>query len=119
MRWLTLLLALAALVVGLFDLSLAGGADLPAASRLHYVSRYTDFDSLTTKKAIVLCPEGERLLYGGGSVGYPWRMPEVVTSRSIPFSEDGREGWWYVASETVPRAAPWEAFAVAVCVKPG
>ncbi len=59
------------------------------------------------------------MLHGGGSVGYPWRMHDIATNRSIPFSEDGREGWWYVASEVRPRSTPWEAFAVAVCVRSG
>ena len=115
------------LIVSLLALACGGAAlvleltrdagSLPPAEDLEFVSQYSEFDSVRAKEVVILCSRGKRLLHGGGSVGYPARMPTVATTRSVPFREHGRDGWWYAAREIRPLARKWEIFAVAVCVK--
>lgn len=110
--------ALAALGVALAALAVALTRDdsaFPDQDDIRFVSQYSDNDSTVAKEVTLYCPEGTRLLYGGGSSGYPGRMPTVAVTRSIPLHDENGDGWIVAAREIAPERRDWWIFGIAVC----
>ena len=112
-------LALLGVVLGLAALIVAvdarsRGDDL--ADRFTFVSNFSAEDAVKAKEVNAPCPDGTKLIGGGGGVQHGGQTAGVAIFLSFPVGQQ----WNVQAHETDPRRAgkrAWTLFAIAACFK--
>jgi hypothetical protein len=106
------ILAAAALVAALVD----GGDDEDLAGRFSFVSNFSAEDAVKDKEVNAACPDGTKLIGGGGGIQHGADNPSVAIYLSFPVGQK----WNVQAHETDPRLAgkrAWTLFAIAACFR--
>jgi hypothetical protein len=90
-----------------------GPAGPPGLSELQFVSATSPSNSDSPKFVTASCPEGKKLVAGGGAVG------SASVSLRVSAPAPGLSGWNAGAHETSATASSWAVSAVAVCARTG
>ena len=72
----------------------------------------TQDSSADSKSQSVLCPDGQKVLGGGGAIGGAYSYDRVFIKSSMPYHDDG---WSVVAEEATPTDTNWFIETFAIC----